>query len=322
MPDTQSFGRFGDFPAEIRLQIWEEHFSTFFSKSPCMHTVNGGCLSFDKELSSLRLITDLGRLTKARCLLLPALRSWINLVDIDTISRSMGCSGRHVGGRGIPILQGKTVIHNLPPVYWSLYTTRERCFDAWPKLKPLINREAFEAARTYCKRYDVLDLWLDRSTLNISQPCLADVASDVFRIDPSIARMMLGLNDAPWLARIRRLAIGPFKPNKQCDATSILRVLERTGALDEVYLLLSPEVVYASTRRDDMRAHDRIAVGPSSTEIGVAGRSEQKMKELRWPCSDHDDLVDAHYAGTLRTIAAELSRRCSSAKIKYGYIDV
>jgi hypothetical protein len=100
----------------------------------------------------------------------------------------------------------------------------------------------------------VIDLWLDDTTLNISQPCLVDVASDVFRVDPGIAKMMLGLSDKPWLACIRRLAMGPFGLGAHYDIISILRILDRTRGLEEIYILLSLEVISAKTCYYDMKA--------------------------------------------------------------------
>lgn len=62
-----SFGRFGDFPPEIRLLIWEHHFDSYF-QPPLIHTLNGGFLSWDtgqsEPLLFLHSITSRGRLLK------------------------------------------------------------------------------------------------------------------------------------------------------------------------------------------------------------------------------------------------------------------
>ncbi|KAI1433808.1 hypothetical protein GGR50DRAFT_705051 [Xylaria sp. CBS 124048] len=302
MPGAQSFTRFGDFPAEIRLNVWEEHFSTFFIKAPCMHTLNGGCLSLDggrlDPLWSLRLVTSFGRMTK----------SMADSYDENT---------------GDVLPEWKTVIHDPSPAYWSVSTTKDDVFDVWPRLRPLINREAFEVARYFCKSYEVIDLWLDDSTLCISQPRLVDVAADVFRIDPDIAKMMLGLKVAPWLGRIRRLAIGPFKLHRPCDTASLMRILRCTWILDEVYILLSPGVVRAPLRYDDVQVHSRITVSSTVTQIGVEGRFEMNMRELEGLSVDDEDVfIDMNHFETLRVIATELRRRGFNTQIKCGYIDV
>ncbi|KAI1131450.1 hypothetical protein F5Y10DRAFT_66788 [Nemania abortiva] len=304
MSDIESFTRFPDFPTEIRLLIWEHHFDSYF-QTPSIHTLNGGFLSWDtgqlEPLSSLRSITSRGRLLKS-------------LADRY---------GWHL--RDVPILQWQTVIHDLSPVSGKIYSAHRGVIATWPRLRPLINHEAFDVARSLCKRYDILDLWLDNSTLNISQPCLVDVVSDVFRIDPGIAKMMLGLNGTLWLARIRRLAIGPFELHGHFDAVSILRILEHTGDLDEIYILLSPDIM-SSQPRHHATSTRRIRKGFSLIEVSVEGQFGSKMREWVSPSSPSPDggyvTGDADCAATLRSIVYELSRRCSHAKITYGCLDV
>ncbi|KAI1111136.1 hypothetical protein F5Y14DRAFT_454291 [Nemania sp. NC0429] len=303
-----SFGRFADFPAEIRLLIWEHHFDSYF-QTPLIHTLNGGFLAWDtgqlEPLSSLRSITSRGRLLKS----LADRYSW------------------HI--RNVPILQWKTVIRDLSPVSGEIYTAHRGAVATWPRLRPLINHEALDVARARCKRYDIIDLWLDDSTLNISQPCLADVASDVFRIDPGIAKMMLGLNGASWLARIRRLAIGPFELGGHFDVASILRILQHTQNLDEIYILLSPEVVNWQTwhRNHDVQARGS-KIGISLIEVSADGPFDgSKMGDLGssppLPAADSALVAgDSDCAATLRSIAYELGRRCSTAKITYGCLDI
>ncbi|KAI0968446.1 hypothetical protein F4678DRAFT_474566 [Xylaria arbuscula] len=301
MSGTQSFSRFRDFPTEIRLLIWNHHFSSYF-KSPFVHTLNGGFLSWDtgplEPLSYLRSITSRGRLLKS----LADRYDW------------------HM--RDVPILQWKTVIHDLSPVSGKIYSARHGVIATWPGLQPLINHEALDAARACCKRYDVVDLWLDNSTLNVSQPCLVDVASDVFRIDPSIARMILGLDGAPWLARVRRVAIGPFDLRGQYDVVSMLRIFEHTRDLDEIYILLSREVA------DSQAGHNKVGtqksnMGLSLIEVAIGEAFETKG----WELENHSSNAgfgggDSDSSETLRSIVYELSQRCSNAKITFGCLDV
>ncbi|KAI0454707.1 hypothetical protein F5B21DRAFT_231813 [Xylaria acuta] len=301
MSDPQSFSRFSDFPAEIRLLIWEHHFDSYF-KSPLIHTLNGGFLSWDmgqlEPLSSLRSITSRGRL----------LKTLADRYDWHT--------------RGVPILQWKTVIHDVSPVSGKIYSAHRGVMPIWPRLRPLINHEAFGVARARCKRYDVIDLWLDNSTLNISQPCLVDLASDVFRIDPGIAKMMLGLSDIYWLARIRRLAIGPFELRGHLDVVSILRILEHTRDLDEIYILLPREFIGSQTDYRDMHA-DGSRMRLSTVNIGAAGHRGSEMRELGSPASDGVYVAgDSDCATAVRSIVYELGQRCSEAKITYGCLDV
>ncbi|KAI0439147.1 hypothetical protein F4803DRAFT_532403 [Xylaria telfairii] len=299
MPDTQLFSRFSDFPPEIRLLIWEHHFGSYF-KSPLIHTLNGGFLSWEtgqsEPLSSLRSITSRGRLLKSLA---------------DRYDWQM---------RDVPILQWKTVIRDLSPVSGKIFSAYRGVIATWPRVHPLINREAFDVARACCSRYDVIDLWLDNSTLNISQPCLADVVSDVFRIDPGIAQMILGLNSTHWLARIRRLAIGPFELGVDFDAISVLRILEHTRDLDEIYILLSPEIIESQTRHCDMHHESRTEV--STVGVGAATHFGNKMRELGSPTSDGGYVTgDSDCAAALRNIVFELRQRCSDAKITYGCLD-
>ncbi|KAI0530344.1 hypothetical protein GGR58DRAFT_240123 [Xylaria digitata] len=295
MSTIQSFSRFNDFPIEIRLLIWEHHFDSYF-KSPLVHTLNGGFLSWGT--SSLRSITCRGRL----------LKSLADRYDWYT--------------RDVPILQWKTVIHDLSPVSGKIYSAHPGIIATWPGLRPLINHEALGVARTCCKRYDVVDLWLDSSTLNISQPCLVDFMSDVFRTDPGIAKMMLGLDGALWLARIRRLAIGPFDLRRHYGVTSILRILEHTRDLKEIYILLSPEVTGSQTWHHNVYTR-RSRMGFSLLEVAIGDQFETKMGELESPSpSIVHGTGDSYGAETLRTIVHELSQRCSNAKITYGCLDV
>ncbi|KAI0814066.1 hypothetical protein GGR55DRAFT_494967 [Xylaria sp. FL0064] len=301
MSDTPSFSRFRDLPTEIRLLIWEHHFDSYF-KSPVVHTLNGGFLSWDtgqlEPLSSLRSITSRGRLLKS----LADRYDW------------------HM--RDVPILQWKTVIHDLSPVSGKIYSARHGVIATWSDLRPLINHEALAVARACCKRYNVVDLWLDNSTLNISQPCLVDFASDVFRIDPGIANMILGLNGAPWLARIRRLAVGPFDLRGQYDVISILRILEQTRDLEEIYILLSREVADSQVWQHHVCTR-RSSMGLSLMEVPRGGRIETKMWELAshssGPANDAGDLSGTE---TLRSVIHELSQRHSNAKVTYGCLDV
>jgi hypothetical protein len=213
------------------------------------------------------------------------------------------------------------VIHDLSPVSGKVYAAQGGIIAIWPSLRPLINHEAFEAAKTCCKRYQVVDLWLDSTTLNISQPCLVDVVSDVFRIDPGIAKIMLGLKSTPWLARIRRLAIGPFGLGGRFDAMSILRILDYTRDLVEVYILLSPEVINPKTRRCDIRAPNS-DIGFCLMEADVEGQFEKRMRKLDGPPPDSDHVTDdSNCAETLRSVVYELGRRCSTARITYGCLD-
>ncbi|RYC53914.1 hypothetical protein CHU98_g12295 [Xylaria longipes] len=301
MTDTQSFSRFGDLPTEIRLLIWEHHFDSYFN-SPLIHTLNGGFLSWEtgrlEPLSSLRLITSRGRLLKS----LADRYDW------------------HL--RGVPILQWKTVIHDLSPVSGKIYSAHRGVTATWPRLHPLINHEAFNVAWARCKRYEVIDLWLDNSTLNISQPCLVDVVRDVFRIDPGIAKMMLGLNGTYWLARIRRLAIGPVVLHGHLDVVSILRILEHTRDLDEIYILLSPEFIDSQIGYRDIHGHGS-KMGLSMVNVSAAGHFGSKMKEMDSPVSDSAYVTgDSGCAAALRSIVYELRHRCSEAKITYGCLDV
>ncbi|KAI0429875.1 hypothetical protein F5Y09DRAFT_309033 [Xylaria sp. FL1042] len=301
MCDTVSFSRFRDLPTEIRLLIWEHHFDSYF-KSPLLHTLNGGFLSWDvgqfQPLWSLRCITSRGRLLKS----LADRYDW------------------HM--RDVPILQWKTVIHDLSPVSGKIYSARHGVIATWPNLRPLINHEALDAARACCKRYDVVDLWLDNSTLNISQPCLVDIVSDVFRIDPGIAKMILRPNGAPWLARIRRLAIGPFDLRGQYDVISILRILGHTRDLEEIYILLSREVADSPAWRHNVY-FQRSSIGLSLIEVAIEGQLETKMWELASHSSGTaQDAGDLGGVESLRSVVHELSQRHSNAKVTYGCLDV
>ncbi|KAI1421475.1 hypothetical protein F5Y12DRAFT_767847 [Xylaria sp. FL1777] len=301
MSGTPTFSRFRDFPTEIRLLIWAYHFESYF-KSPLVHTLNGGFLSWNTDhlepLSSLRSIISRGRLLKS----LADRYDW------------------HI--RDVPILQWKTVIHNLSPVSGIIYSARHGVIATWPGLQPLINHEALDVARACCKRYDAVDLWLDNSTLNISQPCLVDVVSDVFRIDPGIAKLILGLNSAPWLARIRRLAIGPFDLRGQYDVISILRILELTRDLDEIYILLSREVADSQAWPHDVYKK-RSKMGISLLEVVIGERLETKTWEWENYSSDTAYVTgDLDGTETLRSIVHELGQRCTHAKITYGCLDV
>ncbi|KAI1346315.1 hypothetical protein F5Y01DRAFT_27051 [Xylaria sp. FL0043] len=301
MSGTSSFSRFRDLPTEIRLLIWEHHFDSYF-KSPLVHTPNGGFLSWDtgqlEPLLSLRSITSRGRLLKS----LADRYDW------------------HM--RDVPILQWKTVIHDLSPVSGKIYSARHGVIATWPGLRPLINHEALAVARACCKRYDVVDLWLDNSTLNISQPCLVDFASDVFRIDPGIAKMILGLNGAPWLVRIRRLAVGPFDLHGQYDVISVLRILEHTRDLEEIYILLSREVADSQVWQHHVYTR-RSSMGLSLMEVPRGGRLESKMRELASHSSGTaNDAGDLSGTETLRSVIHELSQRHSNATITYGCLDV
>ncbi|KAI3317271.1 hypothetical protein HD806DRAFT_372672 [Xylariaceae sp. AK1471] len=302
MSEIRSFSRFGDFPTEIRLLIWEHHFNSFF-KSPLIHVLNGGFLSWDagqsEPLAFLRSITNRGRL----------LKSLADRYDWHT--------------RDVTILQWKTVIHDLSPVSGKVYSVQDGGIATWPSLQPLINYEAFEVAKLCCKRYQVIDLWLDNTTLNISQPCLVDVVYDVFRIDPGIAKMMIGLNGTPWLARIRRLAIGPFELHGRFDVISILRILDHTHDVEEIYILLSPEVMNPKTCRRDIQG-PKCELAFSLVEADVEGQFDERIRELDGPSSSSDsDHVtgDSDYAETLRRVVYELGRRCGTARITYGYLD-
>ncbi|KAI0414222.1 hypothetical protein F5X98DRAFT_256787 [Xylaria grammica] len=301
MSDVQSFSCFNCLPTEIRRLIWAHHFDSYF-QPPLIHTLNGGFLSWDtgqlEPLSSLRSITSRGRLLKS----LADRYDW------------------HM--RDVPILQWKTVIHDLSPVSGKIYSAHHGVIATWPGLRPLINHEALDVARARCRRYDVVDLWLDNSTLNISQPCLVDVISDVFRIDPGIAKMMLGVDGTLWLARIRRLAIGPFDLRRHYDVTSILRILEHTRDLDEIYVLLSPEVSDSQTWHHNVCARGS-RMGFSLIEFAIGDQFETKIGELESPSSDATYVTgDSNGTDTLRTIVRELSQRCSNAKITYGCLDV
>ncbi|KAI0867142.1 hypothetical protein F4860DRAFT_499712 [Xylaria cubensis] len=302
MSDIQSFYRFSDFPTELRLLIWEHHFDSYF-KSPLIHTLNGGFLSWDtgqlEPLSSLRSIISRGRLLKS----LADRYDW--------------------HARDVPILQWKTVIQDLSPVSGKIYSAHRGVRSIWPRVHPLINHEAFDVARARCKRYDVIDLWLDNSTLNISQPCLVNVATDVFRIDPTIAKMMMGLNATYWLARIRRLAIGPLELGGRLDVVSILRILEHTRDLNEIYILLSPAYIESQTGSWDMRANGaRIGISMVTT-IGAAELYGSKMRELGSPASNIDYVTgDSDCAAALQNIVNELRQRYSEAKITYGCLDM
>ena len=228
--------------------------------------------------------------------------------------------------RDVPILQWKTVIHDLSPVWGKIYSAHQNLVATWPGLRPLINHEALEAAQACCKRYEVVDLWLDNSTLNISQPCLVDVASDIFRVDPGIAKMMLGLEDTPWLARVRRVAIGPFDLRGPYDVISILRVLELTRDLEEVYVLLSQEVAEHSQTLQHNTFIRSSSAGFNLVGIAVGERFEAELGELESQDSDAGDVPgDSGGSGdteTLGSIVHELSRRCSNARIAYGYVEV
>ncbi|KAK5625202.1 hypothetical protein RRF57_000918 [Xylaria bambusicola] len=224
--------------------------------------------------------------------------------------------------RDVPILQWRTVIRDLSPVSGRIYSAHDGVVATWPGLQPLINHEALDTARACCQRYEVVDLWLDNSTLNISQPCLVDIASDVFRIDPGIAKMMLGLNGTPWLARIRRLAIGPFELRGNYDVISILRILELTRDLDEIYILLSREVADIQTWPRNARTRSSI-LGFSWMEVGMGQRFETKLWELEGHSSDTGYVPgDTGGTETLRSIVHELSQKCSNAKITYGCLEV
>lgn len=216
------------------------------------------------------------------------------------------------------------MIRDLSPVSGEIYAAHRGAIATWPRLQPLINHEALSVARARCEHYDTLDLWLDNSTLNISQPCLADVVSDVFRVDPGIAKMMLGLNGASWLARIRRLAIGPFELGGHFDVMSILRILQHTRDLDEVYILLPPEAINWRTcdQHHDMHARRR-KNGFSLIEVSAEGPFDSKMRELGSPPSDGAFVAgDSDCAATLSSIVYELGRKCSKAKITYGCLDI
>ncbi|TGJ78340.1 hypothetical protein E0Z10_g10421 [Xylaria hypoxylon] len=299
-----------DFPIEIRLLIWEHHFDSYF-KSPLVHTLNGGFLSWDtgqlEPLSSLRSITSRGRLLKYS----------VFIQDIGTYIETRSLADRYDWRtRDVPILQWKTVIHDLSPVSGKIYSARHGVIATWPGLQPLINHEALDVARARCRRYDVLDLWLDNSTLNISQPCLVDVTSDVFRIDPGIAKMMLGLNGTPWLPRIRRLAIGPFDLRGHHDVTSMLRILEHTQDLEEIYVLLSPEVTDSQTWHHNVPTR-RSRIGFPWMEVAIGDQFETKMGELESPSSENAYVAgDSGGIETLRTLVHELSQRCSNAKVR------
>ncbi|KAI1757619.1 hypothetical protein F4782DRAFT_136111 [Xylaria castorea] len=298
MPDIQSFGQFSDLPTEIRLLIWEHHFDSYF-KTPLVHTLNGGFLSWDtgqlEPLSSLRSITSRGRLLKS----LADRYDW------------------HM--RDVPILQWRTVIQDLSPVSGKIYSAHRGARAIWPRLHPLINHEAFDVARACCRRYDVIDLWLDNSTLNISQPCLVNVVTDVFRIDPGIAKMMMGLNGTNWLARIRRLAIGPLELRGHLDVVSILRILEHTRDLDEIYILLSPEFIESQAGSRDIGSR----MGLSMVTIGAAGHFGNKMRELGSPASNSAYVTgDSDCVAALQSIVGELRQRSSEAKITYGCLDM
>ncbi|KAI1359059.1 hypothetical protein F5Y08DRAFT_320458 [Xylaria arbuscula] len=306
MSCTPSFRRFSELPTEIRLLIWEQHFKSFF-KSPLVHTLNGGFLSWDtnhmEHLSSLRSITSRGRLLKSLA---------------DRFDWHM---------RDVPILQWKTVIHDISPVWGRIYSAHHHgAVASWPGLRPLINHEALEVARACCQRYEVVDLWLDSSTLNISQPCLVDVAADIFRVDPGIAKMMLGLDgtNAPWLARIRRLAVGPFGLRGQYDVSLIFGILELTRDVEEVYVLLEQEVAESRNWRHGACIRSGSA-GVSLMEMAVGEAFESKLREMESSPSEPGYAPGHHSSDgveTLQSIVHELSKRCNNAKIAYGYLEV
>ncbi|KAI1171516.1 hypothetical protein F4777DRAFT_48942 [Nemania sp. FL0916] len=295
------FGRFSDFPTEIRLLIWEHHFDSYF-RSPRFHTLNGGFLSWHTgrpdPLSSLRSITSRGRLLKS-------------LADRY---------GWHL--RDVSVLQWKTVIHDLSPVSGKIYTAQGGSVDTWPRLQPFVNHEALDVARSLCRHFEVIDLWLDNSTLNISQPSLVNLAYDVFRIDPGIARMMLGLNSTVWLSRIRRLAIGPFEPGEHFDDFSVLRILEHTRDLIEVYILLSPEVLDSQAWHGDLYSC-RGSNGVCWIEVSAEGEFSSKTKELSGPSPGSGHATgDSEYIMAVGRIVLELQERHSSATIMYGCLGV
>ncbi|KAI0404739.1 hypothetical protein F4802DRAFT_597912 [Xylaria palmicola] len=300
MSDARSFCRFKDLPTEIRLLIWAYHFDLYF-ESPHMRTLNGGFLSWETgqlgPLFSLRSIISRGRLLKS----LADRYDW------------------HV--RDVPILQWKTVIHDFSPVTGKIYSAHRSVMVAWPRMQPLINHEAFSVARTHAMRHEIVDLWLDGSTLNISQPCLVDVTSDVFRIDLGIAKMM-GLSETCWVARIRRLAIGPFETRRPFDASSIWRILERTRDVEEIYVLLSPDFIGPQTRHHNMHVFRR-RIGPSMVEARAEEHSGNKTKEYDSPPRDSAYVAgDSDCAVALRGLVDELRQRCRNAKITYGCLDV
>ncbi|KAI0195042.1 hypothetical protein F4808DRAFT_452953 [Astrocystis sublimbata] len=294
MSNPQSFTRFGDLPTEVRLLIWEQHFNSYFP-APHIHTLNGGYLS--KKISSLRPIICRGRLLKT----LADRYEWT--------------------ARDAPVLQFKTILPDMPAA-GDFHLAHRDAVVTWPKLHPFINHEALNVARTRCEPYDAIDLWLDESTLNISQPCLVKFTSDVFRIDPYIAKITLKLNSASWLARIRRIAIGPITLCGHCEALSILRFLHQTRDLDEIYILLSPGFIKSQTSHPTVCAQDRrdrLAV----TDTSTAGFSGSKIRMLGIPASDGIYVTgDSGDAAALRTIIDELTQRYDKAKIMYGCLDV
>ncbi|KAI8626200.1 hypothetical protein F5Y19DRAFT_466582 [Xylariaceae sp. FL1651] len=293
-----SFGRFRDFPPEIRLLIWEQHFASFF-KSPRIHTFNGGFLLWrpgqSERKTCLQSITNRGRLLRN----LAHRYEW------------------HL--RDVPLLHWKTVIHDLWPNSGKVYSAQGGLIALWPSLRPLINQEAFDAAKAYCRRFQVLDLWLDNTTMNICQPALVDFASDVFRLAPGVAKMMSELDGVPWLARIRRLAIGPFGLWDQFDIVSIQYILDHIQDLLEIYILLSPDVLDSKTCCCTAHLLPNEA-GFSLLEADEEAKLEGMMRKFNGPFPDNSQgTSSSDCAQTLRSVVCEL-RRCSTARITYGYL--
>ncbi|CAJ2508876.1 Uu.00g139020.m01.CDS01 [Anthostomella pinea] len=114
----------------------------------------------------------------------------------------------------------------------------------WPSIRPLINQEAVQVARTLCRRYKNVNiqpgLLRSHGYLEGNTRILLNTEFDLVQVDASTDSMLENVQGLPWLAHVRRLAISKtgvrFAPFE-----SLLQLVDSLPHLKELSVLVPLE---------------------------------------------------------------------------------
>ncbi|KAI0160167.1 hypothetical protein GGR57DRAFT_409050 [Xylariaceae sp. FL1272] len=282
---TEAVFPFSEFPAEIRLLIWEFYFDSFF-ESPRVHTFNG---------SFIRWNGHLGQIVQQGVL-------WSRLADRYGWRE-----------RDLPRMRWKTIIHDVSPHPAKVYLTDQR-LKFWPALNPMINSEALEVAKKRCEDFRLVDLWLDPDTTNVTQPAVVNVALDIFRFAVGQNRSPSGMESPAWLSSIRRLAIGPLLFAQSNNIVPLRQMLMQVEALMEVYILLPASLFHScvmprSSPCDCVLGEHILRQETGLTLVEINPAEDVLRPDWLWLCD------------TVEQIIALLNKRNDCPNILYAVLD-